>query len=111
MTEFFSKSRSLDELEHQRARLVPFPPLLPIPPLQPFQPVDLSNIRVIQRREHLRFALESREPVWVRGKRRRQDLQRDIAIERRIARTIDLAHPARAEGADDFIRTEMRSDR
>ena len=36
----------------------------------------------------------------------RQHLDRDGAIEPRVARFVDLAHAARAEGGEDFIRTE-----
>ena len=36
---------------------------------------------------------------------------RDVAIELRIARAIDLAHPAGAEGGDDFIRAETSTHR
>ena len=52
---------------------------------------------MIERGEHLRFACEPREPVGVAGERVGQDLERDIAIELRVARAIHLAHPARAD--------------
>jgi len=35
---------------------------------------------MIERCEHLGFALESREPFRIGSKRVRQDLQRDVAI-------------------------------
>jgi hypothetical protein len=36
-------------------------------------------------------------------KRNGQDLQRDVTRQRRIARAVDLAHPAGAECRHDFI--------
>jgi len=46
---------------------------------------------VVERRQDLRFPLESREALRIRGKQIRQQLQRDVAPELRIARAIDLA--------------------
>ena len=44
-----------------------------------------------------RLALEPREPVGIIVNARGQDLDRDVAIEPRVARAIDLAHPADAQ--------------
>ena len=44
------------------------------------------------------FALEAGEPVGVGGERRRQDLDRDLALQLRVGRAIDLAHAAGADG-------------
>jgi hypothetical protein len=43
-------------------------------------------------------------------KRLRQDLDRDEAIEPRVARAIDLSHSTGAEWGDDLVRTEARTD-
>ena len=56
------------------------------------------DVRVIQRREHLRLALEPREPVRIGRERLGQHLDRDVAVQPRVARAIDLAHPAGADG-------------
>jgi hypothetical protein len=37
----------------------------------------------------------------------RQNLERNAAIELGIPRAVDLAHPARADGADDPVRPEV----
>src|SRR5262249_58468846 len=42
---------------------------------------------------------------------RGQDLDRDQAVEPRVARAIDLAHAARASGAENFVGTETGSGR
>ena len=39
----------------------------------------------------------------------REDLDRDVAIQLRIARAVDLAHAAAPEERRDLIRTEARA--
>ena len=57
----------------------------------------------------------SRASRWKRGGNRRQcaklgqDLDRDIALQLAIARAVDLTHPARPEGAEDFVHTDAGS--
>jgi hypothetical protein len=63
-------------------------------------------VRMIERREDLRLAMKAREPIRIARERGRQNLQRDVAIQLRIARPIHLAHTAGADGGDDFIRSE-----
>ena len=61
---------------------------------------------MIQRGQDLRFTLEAREPVGIEGEDVGEDFQRDIAIELRVSRAIDLAHAARAKRGNDFVRPE-----
>ncbi len=68
-----------------------------------FESVNLRDVRMVERREHLRFALEAREPVRVLCERSRQHLQRDVAVEPGVAGTIDLAHSAFAQLGHDLI--------
>ena len=49
---------------------------------------------------------EAREPIGVAGQRRGQHLDRDVAIQLRVARAIDLAHPAGADERGDFVGPE-----
>ena len=49
------------------------------------QAVDVRDVRVVQRREHFRFALKPREPVGVSGERRGQHLDRDLPFELGVA--------------------------
>ena len=65
---------------------------------------------MIERGEDLRFALEPRETIGIARECVRQDLQRDVAIELRVARAIDLAHAAGTERRDDFVEAESRAD-
>lgn len=61
---------------------------------------------MVQRRERLGFTLEAREAIGVAGERVGQDLERDIAIQLRIARAKHLAHAAFAELVEDAIGPE-----
>ena len=87
--------RALDQLHHQRVDAAAV-----------FEAVDVRDVRMVERGEHLRFALEPREPLGVVGEQLRQDLDRDVAIQPGVARAIDLAHPAGAKGGEDFVRAE-----
>ncbi len=71
--------------------------------------VDRGDVRMVERGESPRLALQPREPVGVRRELRREDLDRDLAAEPRVMRPIDLAHPARAQGREDLVRAEPRA--
>ena len=64
---------------------------------------------MVERREHLRLALKACEPVGIAREELGKDLQRDVTIELRVARTIDLTHAARAECRDDLVGAEART--
>ena len=57
--------------------------------------VDLRDVRVIERGERMCFTLEARDPVRIGGKAIGQELQRDVATERGVPSSIDLAHAPR----------------
>ena len=62
---------------------------------------------MVQRRQSLRFALETGEVVGVVGESGGQDFDGHVSIQLGIAGPIDLAHPARAEGRKNFVGSEM----
>lgn len=68
--------------------------------------VNRGDVRMIQGRERLRLSLEPRQAVGVRRERGRQDLDRDLAAERRVGRSVDLPHPAFADRRGDFVDAE-----
>ena len=72
------------------------------------EPVDGADVRVVERRQQPRLALETREPLAIGRELRRQDLDRDVTSEDAIARPIHFAHAAGAEQADDLVLTEAR---
>ena len=61
---------------------------------------------MIQRRERLRFAREPREAIGIVREGVGQDLDRDVAIQLRVARAIHLAHAAVADRRGDFVDAE-----
>jgi hypothetical protein len=63
---------------------------------------DGEDVRVRKRRHGLCLAPEPREGRRLRGERLGQDLGRDVAIQLRVARTVDLAHAPRAERREDL---------
>ncbi len=68
-----------------------------------------SDVWMVQRREHLRLATESGQTIAIVGDRRQQHLDRDVAIQLRVARAVDLAHAARAKGGEDLVGAEARA--
>ena len=65
---------------------------------------------MVQRREGLGFTCEPCEPFSVAREELRQDLDRDVAIELRVARPIYLAHAARAEGGENLVKAEASAE-
>src|SRR5579864_6476246 len=62
---------------------------------------------MVQGGQRLSLAGEAREPIRISGEEIRQDLDGDIAVERRVLRAVDLAHPPGAELGNDFVRTDV----
>jgi hypothetical protein len=71
-----------------------------------FEPVDLRDVRVIERGERLCFTRKSRDAIGVAGKGVGQNLDRDVAIQLRIARALHFAHAAGTERRQNFVRTK-----
>jgi len=74
-----------------------------------FNAVDMRDVRMIERRERLRFAREPHQPIRIVRKRVREDFERDLAIELGIARPIHLPHPAFADRGRDRVDGETRA--
>ncbi len=79
-------------------------------------PVDLANlvdradVRVIQRGGGPSLAHQSSRGLLVAVGGLRQHLDRDVAIQSEIARTIDFAHPSGAQPANELIVAELPAD-
>ncbi len=103
-----------DEVSGDRARIEPVAECLALQQLHHgignavirSEVEDRKNVRVGERGYRFRLALEAREHVRIRGHRLRQHLDRDIAVELRIPRTVHLPHAARAEGREDLVGPE-----
>ena len=87
---------ALDQLHHERVDAVRF-----------LEAVNVRDVRMVQRREDLRLALEAREALRIASRTTSgRTLIATSRFELRVARAIDLAHPAGAERAEDFVRAE-----
>ena len=70
---------------------------------------DRQDVRMVERRGGARLLLEAAQPADVLADLERQDLDRDLAPEARVASAVDLSHPAFTQQVDDLVRTEPRS--
>src|ERR1041384_89304 len=68
-----------------------------------------QNIRLVQRRRDFCFLSEALHASLVLRDVRRKHFQRNCAIESRVAREINFAHAARAERAENDVRTKLLS--
>ena len=73
--------------------------------------IKRADVRIVERGDVFRFAVESLDELRIRGERGRQDFDGHDAIEPAIPGFVDLAHPPGAEGRLDLIRTEERDRR
>src|SRR4029078_2162324 len=62
-----------------------------------FQTVDSGDIRVIQRGQHPRLALESPQPLRIPGKRLGQHFDRYLSSQFAVRRAVHNAHAARTQ--------------
>ena len=67
---------------------------------------DGQQVGMIDRSRRASFLLEAPKSIRILGERRRQNLDRDVAGDARIARPVDLPHPARPERSDDLVVTD-----
>jgi hypothetical protein len=75
-----------------------------------FEAMDLGDVRMIERREHFRLALKTRDTVAIAGKRRGKDLDGDIALQPRISGAIHLAHATSTNRGGDFVWAEASAE-
>ena len=67
--------------------------------------VNRRNMRMIQRGEQARFALETCEAFGIGDEERRKDFARDVALQPQIAGAVNLTHAAGTERPDDLVTT------
>jgi len=65
--------------------------------------VDRDDVRVVERSDGLGLALEALPALRVRCHARREDLQRDLAVQARVLGLEDLAHAADADLAEHAV--------
>src|SRR5262245_65116034 len=71
--------------------------------------MNRDDVRVRECGDGAGLLVEARHRLRIARQPLRQELQRDMASEPGIARSIHLAHATRAEKGDDFIRANVRS--
>ena len=71
--------------------------------------VDRDDVRMIQRGDRLRFALEALATLGIVRDGGRQHFDRKLAMELGVARTKHLTPPTDADAGTDFIRAEVRA--
>jgi hypothetical protein len=76
----------------------------------PFDAINRADVRMIERREQPRFALEPRAALCVGREDRRENLDRDVAAEPGVSRAIDLPHSSRSESGVDVVYAERFAD-
>ena len=70
---------------------------------EPFESVNFCDVRVIERGEYLRLAGKSRDAIRVIGKAVRQDFERNVTTELRVASPIHRSHSALADRRGDLV--------
>lgn len=70
---------------------------------------DFADIGVIERGDSHRLKAEPLPCLWVGSHARQQQLNGDLTIEPRVARTVHDAHAALANGTEDLVRTKASS--
>ena len=73
--------------------------------------VNDDDVRMVQRPGGSSFLLETTEPIRIGRKRRRENLDGDVAAEAFILGPIHLAHAAFPERGEHFIATETSACR
>src|SRR5213079_798940 len=69
-----------------------------------------DDVRMIERGGCQRLVFEQSRAALVSRELRRQHFQRDLTIERQLARDVDLAHPAGAEEREHAVTGYVASD-
>ena len=68
-------------------------------------------LRMIERGEHPRLALEAGQAFGIAREDSRQDLDGDVATQLRVARAVHLAHAARAQQSLNLVGADLLTHR
>ena len=80
-----------------------------LPVARPTERVDVADVRVAERRCRTSLLLEARDPKGIAGQVGREELEGDLAAKARVASQPHLAHPARAERANNLVGVQARA--
>ena len=73
--------------------------------------VHRRDVRVAQRRRRASLLLEALERAGALQHPRAEDLDRDLALEARVVRSVDLSHPTGAERSPDLVPSDALARR
>ena len=79
-------------------------------PLRFLEAVERRDVRMIERRDDLRLALETFLPLRVARESFGQDFDGDLALQLAVASAIDLTHAARSDGRKDLVVPQVTAD-
>ena len=71
-----------------------------------FEAMNDRDVGMVQRGQDLGLTLEASEAIDIVREGRGQDLDRDVAVQFRVARAKYLPHPAFADLGNDFVNAE-----
>ena len=75
------------------------------------EPEDRRDVGMVEGGEQPRLPFESEQAIPVLGEGVRKDLDRHLAMKRRVARTVDLTHPTPSDRGDDLVHADARAGR
>ena len=93
--DLFGERVALDQLEDDPGQAIRF-----------LEAIHSGDVRMVERGEQFRFALESGQPIEILCECLREDFDRNVALEVCVARPIHLAHGAGAQCGHDLIAAE-----
>jgi hypothetical protein len=68
--------------------------------------VHSADVRMVQRGDRLRLAIEPDQQLRIRREACRKDLDRDVTPQSRIARPVDLTHPSGTDWCENLVCSE-----
>jgi hypothetical protein len=71
--------------------------------------VERADVRMRELRDRAGLAVKALAKLWIGRQTLGEDLDRDGAIQTRVARFVNFTHPARADGRDDFVGAKARA--
>src|SRR6185295_6388371 len=90
---------SFDELQHER-----------VDAARVLEAINRGDVRMIERREDFGFSTKPREAIRITRHGPRQNLDRDLTLQLRVGRAVDLSHSAGTKRADDLERADSLPD-
>lgn len=69
--------------------------------------MNLRDMGMIERSEHFRFTLKTRDAIWIGYEGLREDFQGDVTLQTFIAGAVYLTHAPSPQGGKDVVCAEL----